>query len=363
MSRLQRGGTPPVSTTWARTLSPRQDAPTTFGASRDGSATFGPDQFPPTYADVVAAAARLHGEARRTPVLTASEIDHTAGASVFVKADNLQTTGSAKFRGAYNKVSSLEPELLRRGVIAFSSGNHGCAVAHAAALRGVSATVFLPIDAPVVKRERVANSGAAIKYYDPRAEDREGLAAAHARATGAVIIAPCDDPVVIAGNATAAAELLEDVQLDTIVVPVGGGGLVAGAGIAAGALAPSARIVGVEPVGADDTKRSFESGHRVVIPVADTVADGLRHRTPGRLTLPMNYATLEQVVLVSDEEIVHAMRMLFDCLKIVAEPSGATALAAVLFRKISGSARIGVIVSGGNIDTQTFCRLCGDQRK
>jgi threonine dehydratase len=312
----------------------------------------------PTLDDVRAAAARIAGVAHRTPVLRSRTLDGLAGAEVFLKAENLQRIGAFKFRGAYNAVSRLSAAQLARGIAAYSSGNHAQAVALAARERGSSAVILMPADTPSSKRAAVAGYGAEIQTYDRYTGDRVALGAALAESRGLTLIPPYEHPDVIAGQGTAALELLDEVDgLDVVVAPVGGGGLIAGTATAAKGLRPDIRIVGVEPTDGDDTRRSLAAGERVRIPVPRTIADGQAADIPGELTFSVNRRLVDEIVLVTDDQIRDAMRFAFDRLKIVLEPSGATGLAAVLTGQLGG--RVGVILSGGNIDTARFAEVLG----
>ncbi|MEV4806999.1 threo-3-hydroxy-L-aspartate ammonia-lyase [Nonomuraea sp. NPDC049421] len=314
---------------------------------------------PVTIDDVRAAATRLDGIAHRTPVLTSRILDERAGAEVFVKCENLQRVGAFKFRGAYNAIALLSPEQRARGVAAYSSGNHAQAVALAARELGTSAVILMPEDAPRSKRAATAGYGAEVVTYDRYSEDRTALARALADERGLALIPPYDHPDVIAGQGTAALELLAETgELDALLVPVGGGGLLAGTAIAATAVQPAIRVIGVEPESGDDTKRSLEAGERVTIPVPRTIADGQALPTPGELTFAINRRLADGVVLVSDAEIVEAMRFAFEYLKVVIEPSGATPLAALLSGRLDAAPRrVGLIASGGNVDTRRFTDL------
>ncbi|MER5452047.1 threo-3-hydroxy-L-aspartate ammonia-lyase [Streptomyces sp. NPDC002766] len=316
---------------------------------------------PVTLDDVRDAAARLKGVAHRTPVLRSRTLDSLVGAEVFLKCENFQRVGAFKFRGAYNAASRLTPDQLARGIAAYSSGNHAQAVALAARELGSSAVIVMPEDAPGSKREATEGYGAEIVTYDRYTEDREAVARAVADERGLALIPPYEHPHVMAGQGTAALELLEEVgELDALIVPVGGGGLIAGSATAAKALHPGTRVLGVEPEAGDDTKRSLEEGRRVSVPVPRTIADGQALTTPGELTFSVNRRLVDAVALVSDDEIRAAMRFAFERLKIVVEPSGATPLAALLAgRAGSLPRRVGVIVSGGNVDADRFARLCG----
>jgi len=309
--------------------------------------------------DIREASRRLAGKAHRTPVVTSRTLDELTGQSIFLKAENLQRTGSFKYRGAYNRIVSLSAAERSAGVSAYSSGNHAQAVALAARELGCPCVILMPSDAPMSKLEATRGYGADIVTYDRHAEDREELGRRLAGDRGMVLVPPFDDPLVIAGQGTVGLELLEECgSLDALVVPVGGGGLLAGSGTAARFMCPSTRIFGVEPESGDDTKRSWEKGEIVAIPVPATIADGLQLSRPGKLTFSMNRHLLRDVLLVSDMEIRQAMKFLFERLKMVVEPSGAAAVAAVLSQKIpSTGGRVGVIVSGGNVDVERFCSL------
>jgi threo-3-hydroxy-L-aspartate ammonia-lyase len=307
--------------------------------------------------DVEAAAERLRGVATETPVLTSRTLDERTGARVFVKAECFQRGGAFKFRGAYNKISRLAGSC--RGVAAYSSGNHAQAVALASAAVGLPATILMPADAPEAKVEATRGYGAEVVTYDRYTEDRERLGQALAAERGLELVPPYDDPLVMAGQGTVALELLEEVgALDVLVVPVGGGGLAAGCATVVKALAPHARVFGVEPEGADDTRRSLERGERVEIPVPATIADGLQVSAPGRLTFEVNRRLVDEVVTVSDAELVEAMRFLFERMKVVAEPSGAAAVAALLASRVSApGSRVAAVLSGGNVGARRFCEL------
>lgn len=294
-------------------------------------------------------------------MLGSPALDRAAGTLVSVKPECLQRTGSFKFRGAYNAISSLGPDELARGVAAVSSGNHAQAVALAAKLHGAQATIVMPSDAVRVKREATAAHGAEIVMYDRYAEDREALFRDLVAKRRLHPIHPFDDREVMAGQGTVGLELLEDAEaLDTVVVPVSGGGLISGCATAVKALAPETTIVGVEPATGDDVARSLAADERVSIPVPRTIADGLQATSPGELTFGIIRDLVDEVVTVSDEEIAAAMRACLDHLGLVAEPSGATALAAVLSGRLALDARrIGVIVSGGNVDPESFEDLVG----
>lgn len=312
--------------------------------------------------DVRAAAARIEGLAHRTPVLTSRALDEATGATVFLKAENLQRVGAFKFRGACNAVASLTDEERTRGVATVSSGNHAQALALAARLHGARATILMPEDAPAGKLAATASYGAEILRFNRYEEDREALLAALVAERGLVPIHPYDDERIMAGQGTAALELVEDAgPLDLLLVCVGGGGLIAGCSTAAKALLPDVRVIGVEPEVGDDVKRSLEAGERVRIPVKPTIADGQQLPTPGEHTFAVIKQRVDAVVLASDAEIVAAMRFLFERLKTVAEPSGACALAALLAGRVPDARglRIGVTISGGNVTAERFAGLVG----
>lgn len=309
-----------------------------------------------TLDDVQDAAARLKGVAHRTPVLRSRTLDGRAGAEVFLKCENYQRIGAFKFRGAYNAVSRLTPEQLARGIVAYSSGNHAQAVALSAREFRSSAVIVMPEDTPQSKMDATRGYGAEIVTYDRYTGDRVAIGSALAQERGLALIPPYDHPHVMAGQGTAALELIEESgSFDTLVVPIGGGGLIAGSSTAAKGLDRRIRVVGVEPESGNDTKLSLAAGRRVSIPVSRTIADGQTAATPGELTFAVNQRLVDDVVLVTDDEIRAAMRFAFERLKIVLEPSGATSLAAVLQGGFTG--RVGVILSGGNISPERFAEL------
>ena len=312
--------------------------------------------------DVRSAAGRLEGIAHRTPVLTSRTLDRAVGARVFCKAECFQRGGAFKFRGAYSMISSLPPQQLSPGVVAYSSGNHAQAVALAAALLGAPATILMPDDAPEAKRDATIGYGAEVIGYDRYSQDREALGAALAAERGLTLVPPYEHPLVMAGQGTVALELLERVpDLDALLVPVGGGGLLAGCVTAARALRPAIRVIGVEPEAGDDTRRSLAAGERVRIAVPRTIADGQQADIPGRLTFEINRRLVDDVVTVSDAEIVAAMRLLFDRMKVVVEPSGASALAALLAGRVDGPVgKVGVVLSGGNVGAGRFAEILGE---
>jgi threonine dehydratase len=281
-----------------------------------------------------------------------------AGTQVWLKAEMFQRTGTFKFRGAYNRVAALSGAERGRGIAAFSSGNHAQAVALAASLLESSASIVMPEDAPPEKVEATRRYGADIVFYDREREDREEIARQLADERALTVVPPYDDPMVMAGQGTAALELLEDApDLGALVVPVGGGGLIAGSATVAKALRPSIQVVGVEPATGDDTRRSLQAGRRIRIDVPRTIADGLRVPVPGELTFEVNRRLVDEVVTVSDREIVEAMRVVFEEMKIVVEPSGAVGLAALLARRLPRVPSVGIILSGGNIGAGRFAEF------
>jgi threonine dehydratase len=314
------------------------------------------------FGDVLAASERLEGVAHRTPVLSARSLDAATGAErVLLKAENLQRGGAFKFRGAYNAVASLLPDERARGVATVSSGNHAQALAIAAGLHEIPAVILMPHDAPAGKLAATRGYGAEVVLFDRYAGDREALLAALVQERGLIPVHPYDDLDVMAGQGTVALELLWDAgPLDLLLVCVGGGGLISGCATAAAGVSPHTRVIGVEPEAGDDTRRSLEAGERVRIPVPRTIADGQQLPIPGELTFPVVQRLVSEVVTVSDEEIVAAMRFLFERVKTVAEPSGACALAALLAGKVDAAgARVGVTISGGNVTAARFAELLG----
>jgi threonine dehydratase len=311
--------------------------------------------------DVQAAAELLRGVAHRTPVLTSRTLDGHASGAAFVKAECFQRGGAFKFRGAYNKIASLTEDERANGVLAYSSGNHAQAVALAAGLLGAAATILMPEDAPPAKLDATRGYGADVVMYDRWTDDREALGSQLAAERGLALVRPYDDPLVMAGQGTAVLELLDDArELDVIVTPVGGGGLIAGSATAAKALLPGIRVVGVEPEAGDDTARSLAAGERVNVGVPRTIADGLQAAEPGELTFAVNRLLVDEVVTVSDAEIIDAMAFLFDRMKLVVEPSGAVGVAALLNGRVRGD-RIGVVITGGNVGARRFAELIGSR--
>ena len=309
--------------------------------------------------DVRSAAARLEGVANRTPVLTSRTLDRLTGATVWLKAETFQRGGAFKFRGAYNAISRLDAPSLALGVVAFSSGNHAQAVAMAARLVGTTAVIVMPADAPPAKLAATRGYGAEVVTYDRTTQDREVVAAEIAEARALTVIPPYEHPHVMAGQGTVASELIDEVgDVDVLLVPVGGGGLAAGCGTAAKAMVPGVEVHGVEPETATDTAESLRAGKRVRIPPPTTIADGQLAEIPGRLTFQVNRRLLDGIAVVSDEEIVDAMVFAFDRLKLVTEPSGATALAALLQGRVEvAGLRVGVVISGGNVGLDRWDNL------
>ncbi len=316
-----------------------------------------PAALPISIDDVHAAAARIDGRAHRTPLLRSRTLDALVGAPVALKAENLQRAGAFKFRGACNAVAALRPT----AVCSVSSGNHAQALALAAREHGVRATILMPIDAPASKRAATEGYGAEVVEFDRYADDRDALVRALAAERGLTLVHPYDEPLVMAGQGTVGLELVDDLEdLDVVVVPVGGGGLIAGVATAVKALQPRARVVGVEPEAGDDVARSLRAGERVAVDVRPTIADGQQTDTPGERPWEIIRALVDDVVTVSDADIVDAMRFLFERVKVVAEPSGASALAALLAGRVAlRGGPVGVVVSGGNVDAARFASLTG----
>ena len=313
--------------------------------------------------DVRAAAERLNGVANRTPVLTSRTFDQRVGARVFFKCENLQRGGAFKFRGAYNRLVSLTQAEKHKGIVAFSSGNHAQGVALAARELGIPATVVMPTDAPRLKLQATRDYGAEVVTYERLTEDREAIAQRLARDRGLTLVPPYDHPLIMAGQGTAALELLEEVpELDLMLMPVGGGGLLSGCTIAATGLRPSIKVVGVETDTSDDWAQSLKVGYPVRIPPPETIADGIRTQQPGELTYPIVKALALGVVTVSDDEVKEAMRFLLLRMKLLVEPTGAVPVAALLSRKIEVEGqRVGVVLSGGNADPALVAEILGAQ--
>ncbi len=313
-----------------------------------------------TWDDIASAARRLEGVAHRTPVHTSRTFDALTGAKAFFKCENFQRMGAFKFRGAYNALSRLGPEEARRGVVAFSSGNHAQAVALAGRLLGIPAAIVMPADAPAVKVAATKGYGAEVIFYDRAAgQDREPFAAGIAAERGATLIPPFDHPHVIAGQGTAARELLEETgPLDWLFVCCGGGGLLSGCAVAARHLSPGIKVVGVEPAAGDDAARSFRTRTLQRVEDPRTIADGARTQSLGAYTFPLVLENVHDFLTVTDEELVGAMRFLWERMKLVVEPTGALATAGVLSGRLdTRGARVGVILSGGNVDLGAAAKL------
>jgi len=320
----------------------------------------------PTAADVDAAASRIKGVAVRTPLINAPVLDARLGARVFLKAETLQRTGSFKFRGAYNKISSIPEARRAAGVVAYSSGNHAQGVAMAAQLCGMRATIVMPADAPRAKRERTAALGAEIVPYDRNTEDRAAIAARIVAERGATLVPPYDDPFIIAGQGTIGAEIVEDLERlglkpDIVVVGASGGGLAAGIALGVKARVSDAVLYAIEPEGFDDTLRSFRSGRRESnARMSGSICDALLSATPGELTFPITRKLIGQGFTVTDAEVGKAVRYAFEELKLVVEPGGAVGLAALLAGKLDVKGKVVAgVLSGGNVDAEMFSRLIG----
>ena len=313
----------------------------------------------PGYADVAAAAERLEGVAHRTPVATSREFNSRTGCEAFFKCENLQRMGAFKFRGAYNALSKLDASEKKRGVVAFSSGNHAQAVALAGQLLSVPATIVMPSDAPAVKVAGTRGYGARVVLYDREKENREEVARRVAEEKNAVVIPPFDHADIITGQGTAAKELIEDIgALDYLFVPCGGAGLLSGSAIAANHLSPGIRVVGVEPAAGDDAARSFRTRTLQRVEHPQTIADGARTNALGKLTFPLVLEHVHDIITVDDARLVDAMRFLWERMKLVVEPTGALATAGILSGPIDVKAkRVGVILSGGNVDLKAAAAL------
>ncbi len=314
-------------------------------------------------ADIAAAAARLEGQARRTPVLTSRTVNERTGAQVWFKCENFQRMGAFKFRGAYNALAQLTPEQKRGGVLAYSSGNHAQAVALAGSLLGMKAVIVMPLDAPQVKLEATRGYGAEVITYDPKTASREELAARIAAERGMTVIPPYNHAQVVAGQGTAAKELIEEAgPLDYLLVPCGGGGLLSGCAVAASRWSPGCKVIGVEPEAGDDATRSFHSKTLHTCHNPDTIADGARTPSLGTITFPLVLHYVHDMLTVSDAELLRSLFWIWERMKIVIEPTGALAAAALLEGRLAGrhdykGKRIGVLISGGNADLKALCRL------
>ncbi len=311
------------------------------------------------YRDIEAAAARLEGQANRTPVITSRTVNDRTRSQVFFKCENFQRTGSFKFRGAYSALSNLSPAQKQSGVVTYSSGNHAQAIALSGKLLGIPTAIVMPQDAPLVKQEATRGYGAEVILYDRASTQREALCQQIAHDRGAVIVPPFDHADVIAGQGTAAQELIAEVgALDLLLVCCGGGGLLSGCAIAANALSPECRVIGVEPEAGDDMTRSFQTRTPQSVSHPDTIADGARTLRPGELTFPLVLRYVQDMVTVSDQALLRSMFFLWERMKLIVEPTGALATAALLEGMVSApDRRIGVIISGGNADIQQLVRL------
>ncbi|HJV10701.1 MAG TPA: threo-3-hydroxy-L-aspartate ammonia-lyase [Burkholderiales bacterium] len=308
------------------------------------------------FEDIAAAHERIKVQAKRTPVFTSSTVDAHVGAKVFFKCENFQRMGAFKFRGAFNALSQLNTEQRKRGVIAFSSGNHAQAVALSGKILGIKAVIVMPHDAPKVKLEATRGYGAEVMQYTKH-EEREQLARKLAAERGLTLVPPFDHPHIVAGQGTSAKELIEDAgALDVLVVPCGGGGLLSGCAVAAKHLAPRCKVIGVEPAAGDDATRSFKEKRLVTIAVPDTIADGARTPSLGEITFPLVMRYVDDMLTVTDDELKRAMFYLWERMKIVVEPTGALAYAALHTRKLQPSGRVGVVLSGGNVDLAQICK-------
>ena len=317
----------------------------------------------PTWEDIEKARTRLKGVAHRTPVLHSSQFDAEAGATVYFKAENLQRGGAFKFRGAYNKMKAESERQKVSAVVAFSSGNHAQAVALVSRMLGIRATIVMPSDAPQSKIDATRGYGAEVVLYDRASQSRDDLAEELCRERGALLVPPFDDDLVMAGAATGAVELLEEVpDLDALVVCVSGGGLIGGWATAARHMRPSIRVYGVEPESADDTKQSLAAGKRIEVATNPTIADGLRVSSPGKLTFPIVQEKVAEILLVSDAELIETLTWMLERMKILIEPSGVAAAAAVRHKKADfAGKRVGVVLSGGNVDLEKLSEYIGSR--
>ncbi len=316
----------------------------------------------PTFDDVAAAAARLHGHAHRTPVMRSRMLDQALGAEVYFKCENLQRMGAFKFRGAFNALSQFSPAQRRAGVVAFSSGNHAQAIALSASLLGMSATIVMPQDAPAAKVAATRGYGGNVVLYDRYTEDREAIGRKLAEQHGLTLIPPYDHPDVIAGQGTAAMELFEDVgTLDALFVCLGGGGLLSGSALAARALAPACKVYGVEPEAGNDGQQSFRSGAIVRIDTPKTIADGAQTQQLGAYTFAIIRRDVDDIFTATDAQLVAGMRFFATRMKLMVEPTGCLGFAAACEMKEQlRGLRVGVVLSGGNVDLERFCALLGD---
>ncbi|XVJ45469.1 threo-3-hydroxy-L-aspartate ammonia-lyase [Pseudomonas sp. UBT] len=316
----------------------------------------------PDYQDVIAAAQRLEGIAHQTPVFTSRTLDAETGAQVFIKCENLQRTGSFKFRGAFNALSQFDAQQRKAGVVAFSSGNHAQGIALAARLRGMPATIVMPTDAPAAKVAATREYGASVVLYDRFTEDREQIGRTLAVEHGMTLIPPYDHPHILAGQGTAAKELLEfSGPLDALFVGLGGGGMLSGTALSTRALSPDCQLFGVEPQAGNDGQRSFHSGSIVHIDTPATIADGAQTQHLGNYTFPIIRDLVNDILTVSDAQLVDAMRFFMQRMKLVVEPTGCLGLAALrqLGERFKGQ-RVGIIVTGGNVDIQRYAALLSE---
>lgn len=314
------------------------------------------------FAEIMAAREKLRGQAHATPVMTSATLDKCAGASVWLKCENFQRIGAFKFRGAFNAISRIPVADRPRGVVTFSSGNHAQAVALVGRMLDIQTTIIMPADAPLIKRQATEGYGAEVLLYDPQSGSREALAHEIRENRGSIMIPPYDHPDIIAGQGTATLEFRDQAgNLDMLLVPCGGGGLLSGSAVAARGVMPDCRVVGVEPEVADDAARSFHSGILQTVHNPPTIADGTRTPSLGQLTFPLIQANVDDFVTVSEAAIREAVRFLFYRLKLVVEPSGALGVAALLSGAVKPQARVGVIISGGNIDGPTMTQILQDE--
>lgn len=326
------------------------------------SAAHTPHAVLPTYGDVVAAAQRLQGVAHRTPVLSSRTMDEQLGARLFFKCENLQRIGAFKFRGAYNALSQFTAEQRKGGALAFSSGNHAQAIAQAAQLLDMPALIVMPEDAPASKIAATRGYGAQVVTYNRFTEDREAIAAKLARERGMTLIPPYNHRDVIAGQGTVVKELLEEIpDLDYLFVCLGGGGLLSGSLLAANALAPQCQVIGVEPEAGNDVQQSLRAGHIVQIATPRTIADGAQTTAPGDITFAIIQQRVNDVLTVSDEQLIESMRFYAERMKIVVEPTGALSLAAAIHGGLPlQGKRVGIVISGGNVDLTRFANLLSE---
>jgi len=319
--------------------------------------------LPVGHADIAAAAGRLEGHARRTPVMTSRTVDARTGAKVFFKCENFQRMGAFKFRGAFNALAQLTPAQRRAGVLAYSSGNHAQAVALAGTLLGVKTVIVMPLEAPQVKLEATRGYGAEVISYDPKTASREELADGIAKERGMTVIPPYNHAQVVAGQGTAAKELFEETgPLDYLLVPCGGGGLLSGCAVAASHWSPGCKVIGIEPEAGDDATRSFRTKTLQACHNPDTIADGARTPSLGTITFPLVLQYVHDMLTVSDAELLRSLFWIWERMKIVIEPTGILAAAALLEGKLDGrhdykGKRIGVVISGGNADIKALCRM------